>query len=61
MFLFTFLLSSRHHFQCLGYVQGVRDFYYHYHHHYHYRPSDRVLEKMKIVRFFGGKLCGTKS
>jgi len=25
------------------------------------RPSDRVPEKMKIVRFFGGQLCGTKS
>ena len=22
---FTFLLSSRHHFQCVGNVQGVRD------------------------------------
>ena len=26
------------------------------------RPSERVREKkMKIVRFFGGELCGTKS
>ena len=26
------------------------------------RPSGRVREKMKIVRFnFGGELCGTKS
>ena len=24
-------------------------------------PSDREREKMKIVRFLGGKLCGTKS
>ena len=25
MYLFTLLLSSRHHFQCAGNVQGVRD------------------------------------
>ena len=25
MSLFTFLLSSRHHFQCAGNIQGVRD------------------------------------
>ena len=25
MSLCTFLLSSRHHFQCAGHVQGVRD------------------------------------